>query len=58
MDLDLAVCGNKPLSLDKMSLLKEAFDESSLPWKVDVVDYSTVSADFQHIIDAHKIRLK
>ena len=32
-------------------LLREAFEESDLPFRVDVVDYRTVSEAFRAIID-------
>ena len=35
--------------------LAEAFDESALPWKVDLVDRATVSEAFGRIIDAGRI---
>lgn len=56
-DLDIAVYGNHPLSLDKLALLREAFDESDLPYKVDIVDYLTISNEFQKIIDETKVSL-
>ena len=44
-DIDLAVQGlhQKPLNMRVHSQIKEAFEESSLPYFVDVVDYYQVS---------------
>ncbi len=56
-DLDIAIYGDYPLSLDKFATLREAFDESNLPYKVDLVDYLTVSKAFQKIIDETKINI-
>ena len=51
-DLDLAVvAGNKIKRRTKM-LLREAFEESDLPFRVDVIDYNAVSDEFRAIIDA------
>ncbi len=50
-DLDLAVQGAGPMSLDQTGLLREAFDESLLPWKVDILDLATVSETFRRIIE-------
>jgi predicted nucleotidyltransferase len=51
-DLDLAVvAGNKIQRRAKM-LLREAFEESDLPFRVDVIDYNAVSGEFRAIIDA------
>ncbi|MBP3194043.1 MAG: nucleotidyltransferase domain-containing protein [Cardiobacteriaceae bacterium] len=57
-DLDLALVGNKPLSLQKMADLNEAFSESDLIWKVDIIDYLNTSDEFRKIIDKDKTVLK
>ena len=54
-DLDLAIIGDTPLSLDVRASLNEAFSESDLPWKVDVVDWATTSDSFRKIIAQKKI---
>ena len=54
-DLDLALEGPAPLPLPVMAELAEAFEESALPWKVDLVDRATVSEAFGRIIDAGKM---
>ncbi|PNU04757.1 nucleotidyltransferase family protein [Novosphingobium guangzhouense] len=56
-DLDLALDGPQPLSLAAMAELAEAFDESALPFKVDLVDRRTVSDAFGAIIDAGAVPL-
>lgn len=56
-DLDLALAGDGPLPLALLAELAEAFDESALPWKVDLVDRSAVSAAFGRIIDESAIAL-
>lgn len=49
-DLDLAVVGEAPLELRVISRLNEAFEESSLPMQVDVLDWHSIPARFrQHI---------
>jgi len=50
-DLDLAVVGPGRLKRRERMLLREAFEESDLPFRVDVVDYRTVSEAFRAIID-------
>ena len=37
-DLDLCILGKTPLSFRTLGLLEEAFEDSDLPYKVDVVD--------------------
>ncbi len=50
-DLDLAVVGSGTLSDDTLRRLKEAFQESDLPFRVDVLDWRTVSLEFQKVIE-------
>ena len=49
-DLDLAVMGDRPLPDSLSAELKEAFRESDLPFKVDVVDWASTDAAFREII--------
>jgi type I restriction enzyme S subunit len=54
-DLDLALKAARPLTLRELGLLDEAFENSSLPFKVDVVDYQTVGDSFRSIIDRNSM---
>ena len=54
-DLDLAVITESPLALETMAALREAFSESDLPWKVDILDWATASEVFNKIILQEKI---
>lgn len=54
-DLDLAVIGEQPLSMGVSGALAEAFSESDLPWRVDVVDWATTSETFRRIIERDKV---
>lgn len=49
-DLDLAVMGETPLTLSAIASLEEAFSESDLPFRVDVVDWATASESFRAVI--------
>lgn len=51
-DLDVAVVGTKKMNQRTKMLLREAFEESDLPFRVDVIDYNTISDEFRAIIDA------
>lgn len=42
-DLDLMIRQDQELPLHQLALLKEAFEESLLPFKVDVLDYHQIS---------------
>ena len=54
-DLDLAIIGKQPLSVQKMADLNNAFSESDLIWKVDIVDWCNISDWFKKIIAKDKI---
>jgi len=49
-DIDLAVIAEAPIATALMGELKEAFAESDLPYRVDVVDYASASQTFRDII--------
>lgn len=57
-DLDIAVLSDKPLSLYDYATLKEAFDESDLPYRVDIVDWAAATETFQAIIQKNKITIQ
>jgi type I restriction enzyme, S subunit len=50
-DLDLAVVCEKALEPDVLRQLREAFEASDLPFRVDVLDWHTISASFQKVIE-------
>ena len=50
-DLDLAVVGNGPLDWRTLGRLKEAFEESNLPMRVDVLDWHVISGSFRKVIE-------
>lgn len=54
-DLDIVIITKEPLALSKMADLKEAFDESNLVFKVDVVDWAATSDAFRRIIETEKV---
>lgn len=57
-DLDLAIIAPQPLSLTKMATIKEAFDESDLPIRVDIVDWAVASETFRKIINQDKVMIQ
>jgi type I restriction enzyme S subunit len=54
-DLDLAIIGEAPLSLDVSAILAEALCESDLPYKVDIVGWATTDDSFRDIIRRDKV---
>lgn len=57
-DLDLAIMTETPLSLEKYAELKEAFSESDLVWKVDIIDWATTKESFREIIQQRYVILQ
>ena len=51
-DLDLAIAGEEPLDSARRAALHEAFVESDLPWKVDLVDWVSVGDRFRQAVEA------
>src|ERR1044071_2083465 len=56
-DLDLAIDAGRKLTLDETAMLREAFSESDLPYRVDVVDWHGISDSFRGIIAAERLPL-
>lgn len=56
-DLDLALDAGRPLSKSESYALADAFEQSDLPYTVDVVDLRTVTESFKAIIEAEKVLL-
>ncbi|MBY0467248.1 MAG: nucleotidyltransferase domain-containing protein, partial [Burkholderiales bacterium] len=54
-DLDLAIITQQPLPLSVWAALNDAFAESDLPWRVDVVDWASTSTSFRDIIAQDKV---
>ena len=57
-DLDLAIVSDAPLSLAVRSNLTDDFSESDLPWRVDILDWSAASPEFQAIVARTKVVLR
>ena len=49
-DLDLAIIGSKPLNLRQKRRLAEAFEESNLPIRIDLLDWQSISEGFKKVI--------
>jgi predicted nucleotidyltransferase len=49
-DLDLVLVGEKKLDFPALSKIHDAFEESDLPFRVDVLDWNVITPDFQKII--------
>lgn len=56
-DLDLAIDLGKPISLDLMAILVSDFEESILPYKVDIIDWTQISDTFRSKIQSQCVAL-
>lgn len=54
-DLDLAFDAGRPLTLREEARLFDAFDESDLPWRVDIVDLISCSPAFRREVENHAV---
>jgi uncharacterized protein len=50
-DLDLCIMDETPLSLEQLGYLKEAFSESDLPIRVDIVEWAKITPEFKDVIN-------
>jgi len=50
-DLDLVIVGEERIDSQQLSELREAFVESDLPFRVDLLDWTQISAEFRAVIE-------
>ena len=50
-DLDLAIVGKSKLDVNVLFDMKEIFQESELTFRVDLLDWHTVSPEFKKVIE-------
>jgi predicted nucleotidyltransferase len=56
-DIDIGIESKRKLSLHLLSRLQEAFEESNLPYAVDVVDFYGTTKQFKTVAKQATIRL-
>jgi type I restriction enzyme S subunit len=57
-DLDLALKGEMPLNLSSLVDLRDAFSNSDLTFKVDIVQWENISEAFREIISKNSVLIK
>lgn len=50
-DIDLVVMGSQAVPESVMSNLRDAFAESDLPYRVDLIDWNQITPEFRKIIE-------
>jgi len=56
-DLDLAIDAGRRLTLDEIAGLTEAFSDSDLPYKVDLIDWHDIDDRWRQTIVAERAAL-
>ncbi len=56
-DLDLAIDAGRLLTIDEIAELTEAFSDSDLPYKVDLVDWRNIDDRWRQTIMAERVTL-
>lgn len=56
-DLDLAIDAGRRLTLDETARLAEAFSDSDLPYRVDLVDWHDINDRWRQTIVAERVAL-
>jgi len=57
-DIDLVIKGDEPLPVTTMRILRDAFDDSDLPFQVDLIEWAGTSEEFRRVIAATAIPLE
>lgn len=57
-DLDIALISDMPLPIAQVADLAEAFAESDLPFRVDIVEWARIADDFKAVIAARHEKLQ
>jgi predicted nucleotidyltransferase len=50
-DLDLVLVGKNKIEFATLGKIKEAFEECTLPFRVDILDWHGISSEFKKIIE-------
>ena len=56
-DLDIAIVASAPVGLRLMAEIRDAFEESSLPFRVDLLDWNEISQSFRQAIESSGFEL-
>lgn len=54
-DLDLALITVQPMTLHQLADIEEAFSQSDLPIKVDLLDWAAASPGFKAMVEQSKV---
>lgn len=57
-DIDLVIMADTPLPVTTMRILRDAFDDSDLPFQVDLVEWEGTREEFRKVIEATSVPLE
>ncbi len=57
-DLDLAIKGPHKIDILYIADIRDEFQNSDLPFRVDIVDFNSISPEFQAVILKNSVSLK
>ena len=57
-DLDLAIISGMPLSFLLLGAMQEAFSDSDLPFRVDLLDWALAAPNFRRIVEQDRFVLQ
>ncbi len=56
-DIDIAIISKDKINFSTLGKIKIDFEESELPYRVDIIDYNSIDENFKKIIDSNSITL-
>lgn len=56
-DVDIAIDANSPLDFGLISMIKNDFSESMIPYFIDIIDFNSISEEFKECIKPDLIRI-
>jgi len=51
----MAIVGDTKIDFSTLNRLREAFEDSELPFRVDVLDWHAIAEDFRKVIERHYV---
>ncbi len=57
-DVDIALKSKKSISVEKILRIKTLFQESTFPYKVDIIDLNSIEEYFYNIIKSDLVKIK
>ena len=54
-DIDIAIMSHEKLTLETQAALRIAFEESDLPFRVDIIDWHGISGEFKRRIEMQSV---